>query len=525
MVSETSPEHMLAPQPTVRGGCQVDVMPRLQTSRRPRLEDVKGEDEAKGATRTRRHHTLGIAAGIVGALCCYYLSPVSTIQNSVHMLSYTTGIPRAVLWEHSQTSLGEVQTMLTSLGLEEYFTSLRSHGYTNLHVIAATTSPPGSWIRPFHWKRLHVEAARTAKPIGFAEDKELPVKEEPPPPLPAPQLALCNSWSSTAGIHLFWEELQSKKAPEARKNLTIPRWTIPKCPSIEPRGVLYDRSPTSHIASMVAMDNLWYRNTLSADQVVYLRRLGVLNQLVVDHELRIAFCGVPKAGSVAMKAWMLRAAGKWSARMAADPTTFQGPRIESGLHMTDDKLRMVLNSGGYFKFTFVRDPFMRTLASYHERFADCPERRPPAECTAWVRALRIDQQKRLNSGELSFQQYLQILRSQQSQRQTVTYQTAHWLPASTVCGMGLITYDFIGRIDSKDVDTQVLYDVVGNQGMTHDQRKAFDKAESTKLQTYHYGVTKEGVAQTIKQVAEVYESDMDFLGYRGEELVAGLQSL
>ena len=431
--------------------------------------------------------------------------------------------PRSVMWANTMESLGEVQDLLIGLGFSEHFTILRNNGYTNINILATSQATAPSGVKRYHWKTICTEAYRqtqsSALPASAGQDGE----SEMSATNSQLQKTICQSWSNTEGIHAFMKKTR-KLTAGTYANITIPACSGPN--KLPPRGVLYGvNEDATQITTTVGNNGGWYPNTVSLNQVRDLRRKGVLHQFVFDHELKLAFCGIPKAGFTLTKAWILQAADMWDVYNASAKGTFSNQRISSGKFMTDSEIKSVLNSGEYFKFTVVRDPFTRVLASFHDRISECLQKSGSSECKQWYKSLGGVSRWAM-MGRIGFRDYLGLLKNLKSKMSDVdiTFLTGHWLPQTSVCALDKIAFDYIGRMESEDVDHQLLYDIVGKQGMTARQRRSLDKSQNTRAHVHHYGSDSEEVRDNVKAVAQIFEEDIRQLGYDGKSLANYLEA-
>ena len=92
------------------------------------------------------------------------------------------------------------------------------------------------------------------------------------------------------------------------------------------------------------------KQRLSVNQIEDLRSSGVIEQLYFDHDLKIAYCAVPKAGCTEVKAWMLNNAGLYKrSRTPHNRTLYTGERIQNGQVMSNERLQQIFSDGEYFK--------------------------------------------------------------------------------------------------------------------------------------------------------------------------------
>ena len=211
-------------------------------------------------------------------------------------------------------------------------------------------------IKAFHCRRMKHASYELLLPDSEKEPEvqgdaanELP--EATPEQL---KLTICTSWAATKGLFAFMKE--HKNGPSDPPSVQVPLCARAHVPE---RGVLYgvdQNTEATAVTQVVGQKGAWVPNELTIGLVGMLRRRGVLDQLVVDRERRIMYCGVPKAGMTFFKSWFLKRHGLWDVlnRKRAQ-LGFGGPRnggvekLVDGRHMRDDEIMEVLNDGGYFK--------------------------------------------------------------------------------------------------------------------------------------------------------------------------------
>eukprot|EP01063_Lacrimia_lanifica_P011630 TRINITY_DN18359_c0_g1_i1.p1 TRINITY_DN18359_c0_g1~~TRINITY_DN18359_c0_g1_i1.p1 ORF type:complete len:527 (+),score=164.67 TRINITY_DN18359_c0_g1_i1:57-1637(+) len=440
----------------------------------------------------------------------------------------------------SAHALGEVMDLLISVAMVQYFPTLQKAGYTSLHAVANSQSCPAG-MKMFHYRLIRREAYRLLLPEGSAE--KAPLEEEHMELLPTPKAAvahaICNSWGNTEGVHHFMNVRQ--KAPAA----TFMAVDVPACQGrakVAARGVLYaedadaakaneddSASGKPGIATVVANDKGWFQNTLTMRDVAALRDRGVLRQLLFDRRHKTVFCGAPKAATDVLHAWTLDGAHLWNARTAGlNASAFAGQldkHLVTGNYMSDHEVLEALNSGAYFKYTFVRDPFTRTLSTFDDKLYDCTRKRAGKDCRYWMWLLSGARVRRSKAEGFTFREYVKLLQKRRYHELDVdvTYHTAHWLPQTHVCALDHIAYDFVGRTETGDKDMQTLYDLVGRQGMEARKRWLLTPAQRIDSKTHHYGADQATVTTNMEALREVYARDFELLGYKGNELIAQLR--
>eukprot|EP01065_Artemidia_motanka_P033563 TRINITY_DN40562_c0_g1_i1.p1 TRINITY_DN40562_c0_g1~~TRINITY_DN40562_c0_g1_i1.p1 ORF type:complete len:498 (+),score=106.67 TRINITY_DN40562_c0_g1_i1:89-1582(+) len=255
----------------------------------------------------------------------------------------------------------------------------------------------------------------------------------------------------------------------------------------------------------------WVKAGLSLQDVASLRRRGVLSQWYVDRVAKVAACLVPKAGCTGWKAWMLRNAGDPRGGMGNvhNRSRYKGPRLVDANRLTDEQVLEVLNGGKYFKFTVVRNPYVRSLATYLERFYRC-QRRGRASCLGWLRSLVGDNdQRNLQLFQPTFADYLNLQLRARRARPMFDFKVAHWLPSVLTCGLNELPYDVVVRLDVED-DADVVYSLSGHP--QHTAGRGHSQGTSRLLARFY-------TASALATAHKVYQADLDVLGYRHQGVV------
>ena len=134
----------------------------------------------------------------------------------------------------------------------------------------------------------------------------------------------------------------------------------------------------------------------------------------------------------------------------------------------------------YYTFTIVRNPFARALSAYLDKIV---QRIPYA-----FRDLKLESQS------ISFQDFLGRL------AEGHLHSNVHWMPQSSVIPVDWRKVDHIGRVESLDVDLQLVTQKIFGRKCVVVSRQAGTTAAKEKLQTY-YG------PEEIKLVRHLYAGD------------------
>eukprot|EP00659_Diplonema_papillatum_P015594 gene15594-23802_t len=357
--------------------------------------------------------------------------------------------------------------------------------------------------------------AAKAIPGAIGQSPRAPRTLPPPPPPPTfsppPTVpAICESLARSRELKQLWMTWKQKTPQQV--NGTLPVGELPDACKGVPVAAQEAAVPTSlleakHPVTEAAKAGWFVKDSLSLAQVKELRARGVSEQFYVDHDLKLLYCVIPKAGCTTYKSWMLQNAGLFKGGNVHNRELYNGARIQNGQFISDEKLLEILNGGSYFKFTITRSPYTRVLATYLERFNECEKqaRRTKAECDMWKRAVTGGALP-LPRDNMTFVDYLSTMKAHKLT--VVDFRNAHWVPGVQICGLDHIKYDWVGRLEDTD-DSKVLYDLVGQKPLAKHVLKNTRHSEGTagKMASYYNEEAK-------RLVHELYsDSDVSRLGY------------
>eukprot|EP01062_Namystynia_karyoxenos_P034029 TRINITY_DN2496_c0_g1_i2.p1 TRINITY_DN2496_c0_g1~~TRINITY_DN2496_c0_g1_i2.p1 ORF type:complete len:867 (+),score=268.45 TRINITY_DN2496_c0_g1_i2:219-2819(+) len=409
----------------------------------------------------------------------------------------------------------------------------------------------------------------------------------PTPPTPVPTMSrqdvakswqrsplpMCHSWANTEGVRALAARVEKRRLmrelPSAVGPASSQACRAHQLPPRVPAWGDAEEAPGGRLATEIARRGGWSKQRVTLQEVQALRARGVLNHFYLDRELRLLSCMVPKAGSTTLKAFFLSNAGDWpGGGTVHNKSRFHDHRLQAGDFISDEDFVELLNSGRYFKFTMVRNPFSRSLAAYLERFHECQRTRLIEECKMWRRSLTTPggeglptyrpgvfveaehsgKQRRghivsvlpngrvavdfpagkdglprasgvydpsqLRMAELgrdtTFVHFLEGLRAYPTKK--VTWQNAHWLPSADVCALDVVQYDWVGRLEVQD-DWKLLYSVVGTRaGFNEAQKRSLKHSVGTAMQSVQFYTF-----ENIDRAEELFSmTDIGIIGYNAE---------
>eukprot|EP01063_Lacrimia_lanifica_P014199 TRINITY_DN20838_c0_g1_i1.p1 TRINITY_DN20838_c0_g1~~TRINITY_DN20838_c0_g1_i1.p1 ORF type:complete len:579 (+),score=190.18 TRINITY_DN20838_c0_g1_i1:46-1782(+) len=332
-------------------------------------------------------------------------------------------------------------------------------------------------------------------------------------PPPSDEKTICGSMHRSNLLRdLFyeWKGGERKPVPGMRPPAHCDGYT----PEETTPSVTKEHTSDQHPTVAAGRERRFVKQALTADGVKMLRRSGVAEQLYLDHELKLLYCVVPKAGCTSFKAWLLNNAKLFKGGTVHDRSLYSGARVQNAQFVSDDVLMDALNGGEYFKFTVTRSPYTRSLATYLERFNKCEKqtRRTKGECDMWKRALVGPTGRTMPRDDMSYPEFLDVMKA--AAVPEVDFRNAHWVSNVQVCGYDQLAYDWMGHLeDSKD--SELLYAITGQPGFKKDKQSGLRHSEGTSSKIPHYYSP-----EAKRLIEEIFaDTDVSKLGYVAEGVV------
>ncbi|KAI0564801.1 carbohydrate sulfotransferase, partial [Gracilaria domingensis] len=221
------------------------------------------------------------------------------------------------------------------------------------------------------------------------------------------------------------------------------------------------------------------------------------------------FCPIPKAANSNWK-YLIRKFEGFSDY--ADLTKAHNANL-SGLRYLSDysppEVHHLIHDASYFKFVFVRNPYSRLVSCYMDKFRNTDPlyvrneyRLFLAQLFHWhyARTVDIDNQPRP-----SFRTFVDELL-----KQPPRFMNAHWMPQIIHCGIGIMPYDFVGRMENLKHDARYALDKLGktDQHFPTQQQIGFPPSgASSQLADQLY------TGELRFKVRAIYDDDFRILGY------------
>lgn len=178
----------------------------------------------------------------------------------------------------------------------------------------------------------------------------------------------------------------------------------------------------------------------------YLLTQPFATNIIVSEANKLIFCPIPKAASSNWKYLIRKIEGCPDFQNLASA---HSPNTSGLRYLTDyspSEAHKILNDPSYFKFAFVRDPYLRLLSCYMDKFRNQDVNYTNSEYRAflasaftWPYARSIDP---VTAPRPSFRTFVNTII-----RHDPAHMNHHWKPQTLLCGFGLMPYDFVGRME------------------------------------------------------------------------------
>lgn len=171
----------------------------------------------------------------------------------------------------------------------------------------------------------------------------------------------------------------------------------------------------------------------------------------------------------------------------------------SPYQMNDDTFRQVFNSGNFFRFTFVRNPYTRLLSCYLDRIRRQTSN-PRRQLNVYLRSRNID------PVDVSFETFIRAACEQNSPTQN-----SHWRVQYDDTLFEYIDYDYVGKFESLWADMEIVSQRIWGELKPEMADNSVNKspritnAGSRTLEFY--------TPELTQMVADRYANDFRFFGY------------
>ncbi|XP_076585654.1 carbohydrate sulfotransferase 12-like [Chaetodon auriga] len=255
-----------------------------------------------------------------------------------------------------------------------------------------------------------------------------------------------------------------------------------------------------------------------------------LDHLIVDDTHRIIYCYVPKVACTNWKRVMVVLSQSLispsSGKPYTDPEAVPPDLVHnSSLHLTFAKFwrhygslsrhLMALKLQHYTKFLFVRDPFVRLISAFRNKFG-----RPNEDFYKQFGSVMVRRYGNV-SGSLpetaaeafaagvkpTFQQFITYLLDPETERESIFNE--HWRQVYRLCHPCQVKYDFIGRLESLETDAEHLLKLMEVDHLVHFPSGARNRTATSWEKDWFAQIP----ITMRRELYKLYEPDFELFGY------------
>ncbi|XP_061778107.1 carbohydrate sulfotransferase 8-like [Nerophis ophidion] len=186
-----------------------------------------------------------------------------------------------------------------------------------------------------------------------------------------------------------------------------------------------------------------------------------VKNIYVEDKYKLLYCQVPKAGCSNWKRTLMVLAGQ-----ASDAHSINHDAVHYGNHLKTldsfDRQGITRRLGTYTKVLFVREPLERMVSAYRDKFENPNNYYHSLFGKPIISKYRVNASRAaLDSGNgVTFQEFVHYLLDVHRP----VGMDIHWEAANQLCNPCLIDYDFIGKFENMDDESNLLLRLAGAPG-------------------------------------------------------------
>ncbi|XP_061879390.1 carbohydrate sulfotransferase 8-like [Entelurus aequoreus] len=186
-----------------------------------------------------------------------------------------------------------------------------------------------------------------------------------------------------------------------------------------------------------------------------------VKNIYVEDKYKLLYCQVPKAGCSNWKRTLMVLAGQ-----ASDARSINHDAVHYGNHLKTldsfDRQGITRRLGTYTKVLFVREPLERMVSAYRDKFENPNNYYHSLFGKPIISKYRVNASRAaLDSGNgVTFQEFVHYLLDVHRP----VGMDIHWEAANQLCNPCLIDYDFIGKFENMDDESNLLLRLAGAPG-------------------------------------------------------------
>lgn len=236
--------------------------------------------------------------------------------------------------------------------------------------------------------------------------------------------------------------------------------------------------------------------------------VNVFTHVIVDRKNKLLYCYIPKVASSNMKRLMLTLQNFTNDSNLIKHFNKQGFEFLSDVDPTE-RVAMLKS---YFKFLFVRNPQLRLVSAFKNKFL-----KPNTAFQLMYgqnivfRYRRPSMPRKLIKGDdVTFQEFTRYLVDKNHDMLTTN---EHWMPMYNLCQPCYIKYDFIGSFEELALDTSALLKQIGapKHASFPRKQKSYGKAiTNTEYANFYKNLT----LSEFQSLRKTYTDDFTCFNYK-----------
>jgi len=237
-------------------------------------------------------------------------------------------------------------------------------------------------------------------------------------------------------------------------------------------------------------------------------------RIIVSERSKVMFCPIPKAANSNFKMLLRKFEGFTD---YLDLARAHNPHTSGFKFLTDfpeEKVQQMMDDPTYFKFIFVRNPFVRALSCYLNKFAS---KSPATEEFRIFLGQLVGWDKLQDKGNLTeadrptFGQFVDAVWEQAPEQMN-----EHWAIQSQICGLGIMPYDFVGRFElNVTAEAQIVLDALDKsyESFPSPDEIRFGSSDSLSRANDYY------TPEIEQKVLEIFHRDFVMLNYHRDRSI------
>ncbi|XP_071854301.1 carbohydrate sulfotransferase 11-like [Apostichopus japonicus] len=245
--------------------------------------------------------------------------------------------------------------------------------------------------------------------------------------------------------------------------------------------------------------------------------IGAINvdtqrHILVNEKHKLLYCFVPKVGCSNWKRVLMKLVGKSNkplAEITSDEAHYKHGMRRLQAYKPEDQKKMLET---YTKFVYARNPFVRILSAYKNKYGDVVMYRKETYFHQFAKKMikkyrENPSQRALETGEnATWTEFVKYLTDPAK-----NYFDDHWEEMFKLCSPCKIKYDYIGHLETIGADAKYMLDTLGlSSQVEYPSPKTSHPTNSTS--TFENSFSELTIAQ-LKGLWQIYQKDFELFGY------------